>query len=82
MKVLHPIENKWVEVEGHTVKQIADELNLPDTSEGSKWALKVDGSLIHSGTVNGEVVEVVEHSSDTVENNTTVPVEEDVIKDT
>lgn len=64
MKALHPTTNRWIEVEGHTVKQIVDEMNLEETPEGSKWSAKVDGKLVHSGTISGEVVEIVSYNPD------------------
>ena len=63
MKALHPIENRWIEVEGHTVKQITDSLNLPETN--FKYALKVNGELVKSGSVSEDsVIEVVEYDPD------------------
>ena len=66
MKVLHPTENKWLEVDGHTVKQIIDNMNLFQTD--FKYGLKVNGEFVKSGNVpEDSVVEVVEYdpSNDT-----------------
>jgi hypothetical protein len=80
MKALHPTTNRWIEVEGHTVKQITDEMELEDLPEGTKWSAKVDGKLVHSGTISGEIVEIVSYNPDndteTVQSDDSSPVPE------